>query len=253
MANAGIFDYVLLAVILILPLVEWRWYAPRCMRAIRAGVSGARGRIYRAEIIALWVVAFGVLGLWVAKARPLSGLYLGTSSALRFGSGLFVAAIITALLVLQLRQVQKALQRSRSVAKLREKFAVAELMIPMTDRERRGFWLLSVSAGVCEEVIYRGFLLWLIGAWAGLVAAVLISTAMFGFMHIYLGAAHVPRTAIIGLVLALIVVASGSLWPAIIVHTAIDLNFGEMSFRVNRAAAAIPEGTAAEVASPVMS
>lgn len=139
MANPGLFDYVLLAVILLLPLVEWLWYAPRCLRAIHAGVSDARGRIYRAEIIALCVVTFCVLGVWIAKARPWGGLYLGTSSALRFGSGLLVAAIIVALLVLQMRKVQKALQRPRAVAKMRERFVSTELMAPATEAERRGF------------------------------------------------------------------------------------------------------------------
>lgn len=238
MANPGIFDYVLLAVILILPLVEWLWYAPRCNRGIRAGVSGARGRLYRAEVVALWAVTLSVLGLWIAKARAWDGLYLGAVTALRFSGGLLIAAIIVAFFVWQTMKVQKALQRPRAVAKLREKLASVELMIPATDRERRGFWLLSVTAGTCEEVIYRGFVLWLITAWAGLIAGIIISTAIFGFMHVYLGVAQVPRTAIIGLVLALVVVASGSLWPAMIIHAAIDLNSGEIGFRVNRAAAA---------------
>lgn len=240
MTNTGIFDCVLLAVILTLPLVEWLWYAPRCARAIRAGVSG-RGRLYRAEVIALWGVTFAILGLWMAKARPWGWLHLGAISALRFGSGLLVAAIIVALSVLQLQKVQKALQRPRAVAKLREKLAPVELLIPVTDRERRGFWLLSVSAGICEEVIYRGFLLWLITAWTGLIAAILLSTAIFGFMHIYIGVAQVPRTAVVGLVLALIVVASGSLWPAMIIHAAIDLSSGELGFRVRQAPVTVAE------------
>jgi hypothetical protein len=238
MTTAGIFDYVLLAVILILPIVEWLWYGPRCIRAIRTRVPGARGRLYRAEVIALWAVTLCVLGLWTAKARPWGGLHLGASSALRFASGLLVAAIIVALFVLQMQKVQKALRRPRAVAKLREKFASVELVVPETDRERRGFWLLSVTAGICEEVIYRGFLLWLITPWDGLIAAILVSTAAFGFMHIYLGVAQVPRTAIIGFVLALVVVASGSLWPAIIIHTAIDLTSGEAGFRVTQASLA---------------
>ena len=239
MTNAGIFDYVLLALILILPLVEWLWYGPRCARAIRERVSGARGRLYRAEVIALWAVTFGVLALWIAEARPWGSLHLGASSALRLACGLFVAAIIVVLLVLQMQKVQKTLQRPRAVAKLREKFASVDLVVPETDRERRGFWLLSVTAGICEEVIYRGFLLWLFTAWAGVLAAILISSAVFGFMHIYLGVAQVPRTAIVGFVLALVVVASGSLWPAMVIHAAIDLSSGEIGFRVARASLAI--------------
>lgn len=241
MGRLTMFDYALLAVILILPIYYWRWYFPRCVRAIRTNVPGARGRIYRAEVTALWVVTFCVLGLWIAKARPWDRLYLGASSALRFGSGLLIAAILVVLLVLQMREVQKALARPKAVERLREKFASLGPIIPETDGERRGFWLLSVTAGICEEIIYRGFLVWLITAWAGLIAAILISSAIFGFMHIYLGVAQVPRTAIIGLVLALVVVASGSLWPAMLIHAAIDLTSGEMGFHVGQATGAMPE------------
>lgn len=241
MTNAGVIDYVLLAVILLLPLVEWLWYGPRCARAIRERVSGARGRLYRAEVIALWAVTLCILALWIAKARPWGLLQLGAISALRFGSGSLLAAIIVALLVLQMQKVQKALQRPRAVANLCEKLASLELVIPATDAERKGFWLLSVSAGICEEVIYRGFLLWLFTAWAGLFAAILVSTAAFGFMHIYLGEAQVPRTAIIGFVLALLVVASGSLLPAMVFHAALDLSSGEIGFHVAQASLAITD------------
>lgn len=240
MTNPGLFDYIALAAILILPIVEWRWYGPRCLRGIRARVPGARGRVYRAEVIALWVVTFCVMGLWIAKARPWGALRLGASSTLRLGGGLLGAAIIIALFVLQMQKVQKALVRPRAVASLREKFAPLELVVPATDGERRGFWLLSVTAGICEELIYRGFVLWLITEWGGLIAGIIVSSAIFGLMHIYLGVAQVPRTALMGLLFALIVVASGSLWPAMIIHAAIDLSSGEIGFRVGQAAASLP-------------
>jgi len=60
---------------------------------------------------------------------------------------------------------------------------------------------------------------------------VLISSAIFGFGHIYLGLIQVPRTAALGVIFALIVLASGSLWPAIILHAALDLNSGDLGFR----------------------
>jgi len=241
MSKPALFDYIVFAVILILPIVEWQWYGPRCLRAIRAGVSGARQRVYRAEVIALWLVTFCLVGLWIAKVRPWGGLRLGASGALRLDSGLLLAAIVIALFVLQMQKIQKALQRPRVLATLREKLAPLELVAPANDGERRGFWLLSLSAGICEEVIYRGFVLWLITAWAGLIAGIIISSAIFGFMHMYLGAAHVPKTALIGLLFALVVVASGSLWPAMVIHAAMDLSSGEISFRVSEAARALSE------------
>jgi uncharacterized protein len=235
------FDYVVLIVLVAAVLFESLWYWPRCVRAIRAGVPGARGRLYRGEIIVLWAVTLCVLALWIAKARPWSALWLGSAVPWRLGIGFFVAAIIVALLLLQARKVQKALARPKAVASLRDQFSFADPLVPRTSGERRGFWLLSITAGICEEILFRGFLMWLIAAWTDLALAVIISSVLFGCVHIYLGKAHVPKTAIAGLLFALVVFASGSLWPAIVIHAAIDLNAGEIGFRVGQAAGTPPE------------
>lgn len=235
------FDYALLIVLVAATLFEWLWFWPRCVQAIRARVPGARGRFYRGEIITLWAVTLCVLALWIAKARPWSALWLGSAVPWRLGIGFLVAAIIVGLLLFQARKVQKALARPKAVASLREQFSFADPLVPRTSGERRGFWLLSVTAGICEEIVFRGFLMWLIAAWTDLALAVIISSVLFGCMHIYLGAAQVPKTAIAGLLFALVVVASGSLWPAIVIHAAVDLNAGEIGFRVGQASVPIAE------------
>ncbi len=237
----GVLDYVVFAVILIAAIFEWRWHWPRYVRSIRANVPGARMRMYRNVLVAEWIATLYVLGLWVAKARPWSALWLGPVSPLRSGIGFFAAAIIVALLLLQARRVQKALARPEAVARLRDQLAFADLLVPATSDERRGFWFVSITAGICEEILFRGFMIWFIAAWTGLTLAVIISSILFGCAHIYLGAAHVPKTAIVGLGLALVVVASGSLWPAIIIHAALDLNGGELGFRVRQAPVASTE------------
>jgi uncharacterized protein len=233
-----VFDYIVLAIVLIAPIFDWRWYWPRCVRAIRARIPGARVRFYRTTMTAEWIVTLYVVGLWSAKGRPWSALRLASSSSLRLAIGYSLATIIIALFVLQAWKVRKVLARPEAVARLRQKLAFADALVPETDGERRGFWVVSVTAGICEELVFRGFLIWLITAWLGLVAAVIISSIIFGFGHIYLGVAQVPRTALIGMVLALIVVGTGSLWPAMVIHAAVDLNSGEIGFRVGRAAAA---------------
>lgn len=237
MTTPGLLDYIVLAVILIEPIF-WLWYWPRCVRAIRARVAGARERMYRKVATVVWLATLYVLAIWIAKGRPWGTLRLGFSGPLRSGIGFSVAAIIIALLVLQGRKVGKTLTRPKAAAQLRERLAFADALMPETDGERRGFWFLSLTAGICEEILFRGFLIWLITAWLGLVAAVILSSIVFGCAHIYLGVAQVPRTAIVGLVLALIAVAAGSLWPAMAIHAAVDLSSGEIGFRVGRVAAA---------------
>lgn len=241
MANPGLFDYIVLAIILLWPFVDGQWNWLPCVRAIRARVPGARMRLYRNIVAAEWAITLCIVALWIAKARPWAALRLRSGGLLRLGAGFLVAAVVIAFFVLQARRVRKLLARPVAVARLCEKFAFADPLVPKTNGERRGFWLLSLTAGICEELIFRGFLIWLITARLGLVAAVIISSIIFGCEHIYLGLAHLPQTVLVGLLLALLVVGSGSLWPAMVIHAAMDLQSGEIGFGVVRATTAASE------------
>jgi uncharacterized protein len=234
----GAFDYVVLAVLLLGAIFEWRWYWPRCVRSIRSKVPGARMRMYRNLLIAEWAITLFVLGLWIAKARPWSALWLGPVGHLRLGLGLLFAAIVIAILA---RNTKRVLGRPKSMAYVREKIGYLEPLLAETESERRAFWFVSITAGICEEIIFRGFVMWCIGVGTGLVLAVILSSVFFGFGHIYQGVWRTLPTALAGLFLALIVVATGSLLPAIIIHAALDANSGELVFRVKRETPALSE------------
>tara|TARA_Y100000996_G_scaffold379679_1_gene333097 strand:+ start:1527 stop:1799 length:273 start_codon:yes stop_codon:yes gene_type:complete len=60
----------------------------------------------------------------------------------------------------------------------------------------------------------------------GLGSAVMISSLVFGLMHSYQGWLGIFRTTLMGAVLAWGFIFSGSLVPAMIAHTAIDLIAG---------------------------
>ena len=97
-------------------------------------------------------------------------------------------------------------------------------LLPQTARERWLFAGVAVSAGVCEELLFRGFGMRLL-ALAGLAGWSLGAAAAlaFGLVHLYQGALGVIGTTLIGLLLALVYVATGSLLLPIILHVLIDL------------------------------
>jgi membrane protease YdiL (CAAX protease family) len=68
----------------------------------------------------------------------------------------------------------------------------------------------------------------------GTVAAVVVSSAFFGSAHIYLGGRHFLSAAVGGVFFALVVLASGSLWAAMIIHAAADLSSGELGYHASR-------------------
>ena len=107
----------------------------------------------------------------------------------------------------------------------------AQPLLPRTRGERGGFVALSITAGICEELLFRGFVLWYATMWTGPIGGFLISSALFGLMHLYLGAPHVPRTTIIGIFFYVVAVSAGSLLPAMLCHALVDLLSGDLGYR----------------------
>ena len=96
-------------------------------------------------------------------------------------------------------------------------------LMPRTSRERSTFALLSVFAGVGEEIAFRGFALLLLASWTGSIwFAVLWTSLAFGWIHAYQGGVGRLRASLLGMVLAMPVVLSWGLWPSILAHTWID-------------------------------
>ncbi|MBY9063874.1 CPBP family intramembrane metalloprotease [Sphingomonas yunnanensis] len=100
-----------------------------------------------------------------------------------------------------------------------------ESVLPTTRAELGWGALLSVSAGVTEELFFR-LLLPLLLLLCGVpgVAAVALACVLFGAAHRYQGAIGMVATALVGAVLALAYLLSGSLMAAVLLHVAIDLN-----------------------------
>ncbi len=99
-------------------------------------------------------------------------------------------------------------------------------LLPRTRKEKGVFAVLSLAAGLGEETAYRGYLITVLAPLTGFVGAATLSSAVFGVLHVYQGWLGIPRTALLGGLLAWGFLASGSLWPAILAHAIIDLIAG---------------------------
>jgi membrane protease YdiL (CAAX protease family) len=111
-------------------------------------------------------------------------------------------------------------------------------ILPSTPREARAFHGIAVTAGVCEEVLYRGYLLWyfqsLMPAGAAIAAAILV----FGLGHVYQGIRGIFSTGIAGGIAMAVYLLTGSLVAPILLHVALDLVNGFTIYRVSRGSAA---------------
>lgn len=100
-------------------------------------------------------------------------------------------------------------------------------LIPRSTSERAVFIALSLVAGIGEELAFRGFLLAaLVRATGSIVMGIALSSIAFGLLHSYQHGAGVARAALLGALLAVPVVATGSIIPSMAAHALIDLVAG---------------------------
>lgn len=101
------------------------------------------------------------------------------------------------------------------------------LFAPTNRRERRMWTLLSLSAGIGEELVWRGVLPALIALLTGSFAVgIALSVASFALAHAIQGLRSVLAIAGIAAAFHVLVFVSGSLYTAMVVHFAYDVIAG---------------------------
>ena len=230
----------LFALLLAVPLpILGVWQYRRLRSRLDAGEADARVRHYRSLIVEELLVAGAAIALWLASGRPWDALAPGTPEAWTWAgwAGWAAAAAVSALLVVQ----TAALRRDEDLLDARRQLAPVAAFLPRTAREHRIFQALAVTAGVAEEVVFRGFAMaWCaalasgpldLGPGAALGFAVLASSALFGLAHAYQGPSGMARTAAVGVVLAGLATATGGLLAPMAVHAVLDVTSGLVARR----------------------
>lgn len=219
------------AVVVAFTVVYPLWGAltwPAFVRAARAGAPGVRMRAYVEILVVQWTLTALLLWSWLGSGRPWAMLGLSMPS-LAGWIGLGLAALQIVWLLSQRHRLER--MDAEVVATLRKDLGDTALLLPHTLAERRLFRAVSVTAGVCEEVTYRGLLPLYLLAW-GVPSpwAVFVAVAAFGVAHAYQGPRGIFKTTIVGALLALVAWWTDSLWTSIVLHATTDLHAGAVGY-----------------------
>ncbi len=209
------------AVIFLFIVLGWPFFAlttgPTSADELEEIISQSRLWLYLSTGLILWLV-FALV--WIAQrlgGRPLTEL--GFTQPRLMDPVVAFGFLIVANIVLHLSAW--ILQSAFGMAPPDE---AVQMILPQIPIERVGWILLSISAGLCEETCFRGFVL-LRGAeyfrrpWV----AVLISSLAFGSGHLYQGATGAVVIAIYGVMFCGLRLWQRSLWPGIWAHIWQDL------------------------------
>ncbi len=186
--------------------------------------------LYYSNGLVMLAGAFTVMAIWYFNQRPLAQIGLRPSliDAEIILWSLLLCGLYAADTIWKLTpgQLEKTLQRQRKTTPF----------LPSNGKELRHYLFLAFSAGIGEEILFRGFmityLLALLGnGTMGLSVALIVSAVVFVIGHLYQGAEAVVRIFIGALLFGWIYILSTSLLIPIVIHLIIDLLGGLLAVK----------------------
>jgi uncharacterized protein len=194
-----------------------------------------RVHYYKKVMFGLWMPTLVILGMFLMGPLTfgdigLTGMHLNTQTlgpwvtyiALVLG----IVYFFTLIYYVVGTRVSEKLMNTLIQAKRQElaKNQFTDIM-PVSKEDKKVWTYVSWTAGITEEVIYRGFLIYALAVlfpslsiWVILVVAAVV----FGLAHTYQGVPNVIRTSVIGFFFAILYIGLGSIIPLMILHFLID-------------------------------
>jgi CAAX protease family protein len=205
-------------------VIPWRGYT-RLQKLLARPSVDTREKVglYAVTIAFQWVLA-GLVA-WRSLARGLTMEDLGLSQ--QNGARIVVGAVAGAVLIggLQWLNLRRIGRMEGEAPELLRK--LANRLLPVNLLEYLPYAALAITAGVCEEFVYRGFAVAAFSqAGLPLWLVVIVSSMLFGLAHAYQGRSGIISTGTFGVILALGRVWFGNLVPVMIWHAGLDLAAG---------------------------
>jgi membrane protease YdiL (CAAX protease family) len=235
-------DHLLMVVLVVALPLEGYFEFRNMLASLKRGDEAARSRVLVRTIVLQWSLAFALLAGWQSAGRAWGGVGLAVDWGWRAGVGAAGVALTLWLVWAQRRGVRRL--SPERLQRLIARTGDTVLLLPATPGEKRIFAATAITAGVCEELLCRGFVFWYLGHWMSPWAAVAVASVPFALAHSYQGPKGAVRTGVVALVIGSLYVLTGSLlWP-MLVHAVIDLG-GGMLGELLRRPPPVQAGTAA--------
>ncbi|MDX1517653.1 MAG: CPBP family intramembrane glutamic endopeptidase [Woeseiaceae bacterium] len=236
MAGPTIFDHLFVIVMMIvIPLHSWHAF-PGVIEDIRRRGEPARIAAYRQVILTFAAAAAVVIALWVWLQRDWPAIGFRTGEPGSQALAIVIAAVFVVILVVPIRKLALAAESGdENAADLSKQVGNVAFFLPSTRREEHWFYGVSVNAGVTEELIFRGYLIWYLLHYVDTLWAACIAVLAFGLAHIYQGLRQLPGILFVSAVTVTTYLVSQSLIVPIVLHIVVDAVQGYYIARIQRA------------------
>jgi membrane protease YdiL (CAAX protease family) len=219
----GLLDHIFVALIVAGIPLKGVFERRRLMTSQAVGEPRAKLDAYSRIIAWQWSAAAVLAMYWWYAGRSFGALGLRAPTWI----GLLVSvAVVSVLVSLLLAQVRSVKLRPEVADGVRQQTEALVFMLPRTPVELRRFTWLGVTAGIVEEFIIRGFLIWYFASFMPWWSALVVSSIVFGIGHLYQGMTGVIKTTAVGLFLGALYWGTRALWASMFLHAAVDVLSG---------------------------
>lgn len=205
-------------------VVPWRGRA-RVRRLLEQPIPTTAEKLvlYATTIAFQWLLT-GLIA-WRAVARGLTATELGLAGKAGAGSWLLAIGGCAAICALQWGNLKRVGQMESPTAERMR--TLGARLLPRSAVELLPFFALAITAGVCEEFLYRGFAMAALqraglGSWL----SVLVTSVLFGLAHWYQGRAGIIGTGLVGLLFGSVRALGSTLAPLALWHAGLDMVAG---------------------------
>lgn len=180
---------------------------------------------YKQTILLFWTLAVLIIINYFITQLPQLNLYPNFNII-----GIIVSILV---LVFSVLQYKSSNITSDNLIIIKDKIKDVYHYLPKTRKEFDWFIILSISAGICEEIVFRLFLFEFLKDNVNLLIAFVLANIIFAITHIGMGKQNIISSFILGLLFSAIYYYTQNIWIAVFLHIAIDINGGILGYRMN--------------------
>lgn len=163
------------------------------------------------------VKVLGLLALlsadWIVNQRTAAALGLSMPPSMAGWIGLAIAIVALATV--------GTMSRLKSPSQATEE--ATRSILPQSPKERQLFLVFTLVIGSGWELLYRGYLLWVLEPRIGTIAAVILAAAAYGVAHGYKDARMFAGSLVAAFVFMIGYALTRSLWWLMLLHTGLPL------------------------------